>query len=172
MGAINYLIWLDQLNGILQGISILLKCIEISLPVPLSAFVGAEFCRWVDLPGSFYLTGSYVWSCFTAVYRILCIFNLVGEGMLIKVNLWFLEWQPFHSHVMVFCTSRGIYLGFSQCQLWGRLVFLSPISNYYFFLTSPTLSLAAELFMLNCRAGPFLIQFENMKASFWWLFRT
>ena len=87
MGAINYLIWLDQLNGILQGISILLKCIEISLPVPLSAFVGAEFCRWVDLPGSFYLTGSYVWSCFTAVYRILCIFNLVGEGMLIKVNL-------------------------------------------------------------------------------------
>ena len=51
-----------------------------------------------------------------------------------KVNrsiFFFLEWQPCHSPVMVFCSSRGIYLGFSQCQLWGRLVFLSPISNYF-----------------------------------------
>ena len=29
----------------------------------------------------------------------------------------FLEWQPCPSPVMVFCLSRGIYLGFSQCQL-------------------------------------------------------
>ena len=44
---------------------------------------------------------------------------------------WFLEWQPCHSPVMVFCSSRAIYLGFFQCPLWVKLVFLSPISNYF-----------------------------------------
>ena len=43
----------------------------------------------------------------------------------------FLEWQPCHFPVMVFCSSRAIYLGFFQCPLWGKLVFLSPISNYF-----------------------------------------
>ena len=92
IGAINYLIWIDQLNGIFMGINILIKCIEISLPVPSSAFVGADVCRWVDLPGCFYIIGSYVWSCFTAVYRILCmkcqswVFNVVGEEILLKVT--------------------------------------------------------------------------------------
>ena len=43
----------------------------------------------------------------------------------------FLEWQPCHFPVKVFCSSRAIYLGFFQRPLWGRLVFLSPISNYF-----------------------------------------
>ena len=42
-----------------------------------------------------------------------------------------MERQPCHSPVMVFCSSRAIYLGFFQCSLLGRLVFLSPISNYF-----------------------------------------
>ena len=32
---------------------------------------------------------------------------------------------------MVFCSSRAIYLGFFQCPLWGKIVFLTPISNYF-----------------------------------------
>ena len=43
----------------------------------------------------------------------------------------FLEWQLCHYPVMVFCSSRAIYLGVFQFPLWGRLVFLSPISNYF-----------------------------------------
>ena len=29
-----------------------------------------------------------------------------------------LEWQPCHSPVMIFCLSRAIYKGFSQCSLY------------------------------------------------------
>ena len=38
----------------------------------------------------------------------------------------FLECQPCHSPVMVFCYCRATYPGFSQCSIWIVLVFLSP----------------------------------------------
>ena len=54
-GPVNYLIWIDQLNGILLGIVILVKILAINSPVPLSLIFGESFCEWVDLPGwSFY----------------------------------------------------------------------------------------------------------------------
>ena len=43
----------------------------------------------------------------------------------------FLEWQPCHSPVMEFCSSRAIYPWFFKCSLWDRLVFLSPISHIF-----------------------------------------
>ena len=43
----------------------------------------------------------------------------------------FLEWHPCHSPAMVFCSSLAIYLGLFRCPLWGKLVFLSPISNCF-----------------------------------------
>ena len=46
-------------------------------------------------------------------------------------HIYFLEWQPCHSPAMVFFSSRAIYQRFFLCPLWGRPVFLSPISNYY-----------------------------------------
>ena len=49
--------------------------------------------------------------------------------MLQKQN--FLEWQPFHYPVMVFCSSRAIYLGFLKSPLWGRVVFLSRFLIYF-----------------------------------------
>ena len=42
-----------------------------------------------------------------------------------------MEWQPCRSPVLVFCSSRAIYLGFSLCPLWGKLIFLSPSQNYF-----------------------------------------
>ena len=58
MGPINVLIWLDQLNGLLLGLSILLKVLMMNLDSPLSDWVGSGFCEWIDLPGSIYLVGN------------------------------------------------------------------------------------------------------------------
>jgi hypothetical protein len=48
---VNYLIWIDQLNGILLGVVILVKILAINAPVPLSHIFGERFCEWIDLPG-------------------------------------------------------------------------------------------------------------------------
>jgi len=58
LGPINVLIWLDQLNGLLLGLSILLKVLMMNLDSPLSDWVGSGFCEWIDLPGSIYLVGN------------------------------------------------------------------------------------------------------------------
>ena len=57
MKPINVLICIDQLNGLLQGISIIFKVVAFNLEIPLSNVLGATFCEWVDLPASFYLVG-------------------------------------------------------------------------------------------------------------------
>ena len=57
MKPINVLICIDQLNGLLQGISIIFKVVAFNLEIPLSNVLGATFCEWVDLPASFYLIG-------------------------------------------------------------------------------------------------------------------
>ena len=57
MKPINVLICLDQLNGLLQGISIIYKVVAFNLEIPLSNVLGATFCEWVDLTASFYLIG-------------------------------------------------------------------------------------------------------------------
>ena len=51
IGPINYLIWIDQLNGIFLGVSMAIKIILIIIPVPLNEVVGNSFCNWIDLPG-------------------------------------------------------------------------------------------------------------------------
>ena len=50
-GPVNYLIWIDQLNGILLAIVIVVKILAINSPVPLSLIFGERFCEWIDLPG-------------------------------------------------------------------------------------------------------------------------
>ena len=71
MGVINYLIWLDQVNGVFLGVALFNKSILNLLPFPLIGVLGSEFCDWIDLPGCIYLVGSFVWSSITAVYRVL-----------------------------------------------------------------------------------------------------
>jgi hypothetical protein len=90
---INYLIWIDQINGIFLGLNILAKILSIAAPVPLEEVFGSNFCEWIDLPGCFYISGSYIWSSFTAIYRILFlkaghfVKNVVGEWNLLKILL-------------------------------------------------------------------------------------
>ena len=57
MKPINVLISLQQLNGLLQGISTIFKVAAFNLRTPLSALLGANFCQWVDLPANVYLVG-------------------------------------------------------------------------------------------------------------------
>jgi hypothetical protein len=82
IGPINHLIWIDQINGMFLTLNILSKLFAIAIPVPLENIFGKTFCEWYDLPGSIYLMGSYVWSCLTAVYRLIYI---VGSNWMKKV---------------------------------------------------------------------------------------
>ena len=94
MGPINYLIWLDQVNGVFLGITLFYKAIVINLPFPLSDIIGATLCEWIDLFGSIYLVGSYIWSSCTAMYRIIyfkaqsCIVRVGGEKPLLKIFIF------------------------------------------------------------------------------------
>ena len=92
-GPINYMIWIDQMNGCFLGLAILGKLVMINCPVPLSEVLGQSFCDWVDLPGSVYLAGSFIWSGLTASYRVLfikaqnCISNGIGYTKLFHIFL-------------------------------------------------------------------------------------
>ena len=66
MGPINYLIWIDQANGLFLGVSISYKLIAINCPFPLREMFGETFCEWIDLPGCVYLAGSNIWSSIIA----------------------------------------------------------------------------------------------------------
>ena len=57
MKPINVLICIDQLNGLLQGISTIFKVVAFNLETPLSNSLGSTFCEWVDLPANLYLVG-------------------------------------------------------------------------------------------------------------------
>ena len=48
---IDYLILLDQLNGLFQSFSILFSIIALNVSDPLSNIFGETFCKWIDLPG-------------------------------------------------------------------------------------------------------------------------
>ena len=48
---IDYLILLDQLNGLFQSFSILFSIVALNVSGPLSDIFGDNFCKWIDLPG-------------------------------------------------------------------------------------------------------------------------
>ena len=73
MGVINILIWLDQVNGIFLGLSLIAKAVLNIYPFPVNEVFGTRFCEWFDLPVCMYLVGSFLWSSITAMYRIMYI---------------------------------------------------------------------------------------------------
>jgi hypothetical protein len=73
LGPINYLIWVDQVNGVFLGVSIFLRVLMIASPVPLSSLLGEDFCTWADFLGLIYLGGSYIWGSGIALFRALFI---------------------------------------------------------------------------------------------------
>ena len=73
LGPINSLIWIDQLNGLKLAYCLLTRMAFIVSPVPLSSLLGQNFCKLSCFVAYLYITGSFVWSCFIAVYRVLYI---------------------------------------------------------------------------------------------------
>ena len=73
LGPINSLIWIDQLNGLNLAYCLLTRMAFIVSPVPLSSLLGQNFCKFSCFVAYLYITGSFVWSCFIAVYRVLYI---------------------------------------------------------------------------------------------------
>ena len=51
LGPINFLIWVDQINGIFLAVSALGDVAAFVSPFPLSKITGDKFCRWSPLPG-------------------------------------------------------------------------------------------------------------------------
>ena len=92
-GPVNYLIWVDQVNGFLLGVVIVLKIVLTVSPIPLSLIFNETFCEWIDLPGCMYIVGATVWTSFIAFFRIIFIkaqnwlkFR-VGEKRLLRLLL-------------------------------------------------------------------------------------
>ena len=70
LGAINLLIWMDQLNGMCLALSIVLRCIAICTTIPLVDIIGSTCCELIAVPVSIYLCGACVWSAFIGFYRL------------------------------------------------------------------------------------------------------
>lgn len=67
---INQLIILDQLNGMLLSVGLLIRIIALLYPYPLESLLGPDFCFWASLPGTIYLSGKTSWSCLIALMRV------------------------------------------------------------------------------------------------------
>ena len=73
LGRLDYLIWMDQINGAFHGLSSLIRLVLLNSKVPMSSILGDSFCQWIDWPSCIYLIGSVTWSLFIALYRVLYI---------------------------------------------------------------------------------------------------
>ena len=99
LGSINYLIWLDQVNGVFLAIAMTIKAVLNIIPSPLLDIFGAQFCEWIDLPGNIYMTGSFLWSALTAIYRVLFI----------RATTW-IRRKNNEKRVLVICLTLGFVL--------------------------------------------------------------
>ena len=106
LGVINYLIWLDQINGFFLGASMLIQAVLILIPFPPVDIVGSTFCEWIDFPGTFYIVGSAVWSAMTGIFRVLFI----------KATDW-IRRDKNEKKVLFFCLLVGSFLHFTL-SLW------------------------------------------------------
>jgi hypothetical protein len=92
LGAINYLIWIDEINGVLLGISIAIRIMFILSPYPISHLLGSDFCLVTEFVAISYIIGMTTWGCYIAFFRVLYIKahtwlkNGIGVGNL----LWLL----------------------------------------------------------------------------------
>ena len=51
VGLINYLIWIDQLNGFFSFVSISAKIVAFIFPFSIEQLFGSTFCLWIDFSG-------------------------------------------------------------------------------------------------------------------------
>ena len=93
---INWLIWLQQLNGLFAGtFNLSVVFTVLILESSLKSLLGDQVCHWLPLSGCINLVGYLVWSCLIAIYRILYIKAqdwvkfTIGERRLLVIILIF-----------------------------------------------------------------------------------
>ncbi len=70
LGPINYLIWVDQINGIALALTILSRILSLILLFSTSSMFGQTFCNSILYFSGHYIIGSYTWGCFIALFRV------------------------------------------------------------------------------------------------------
>ena len=70
LGPINYLIWVDEMNGALLGVSIAFRIAFILCPSPVNVYLGNDFCKFSEFIGVVYIGGASTWGCYIAVLRV------------------------------------------------------------------------------------------------------
>ena len=80
MGPINYLIWVDQMNGLLYSSVIVVRILTILSPVPLNDLFGKYFGYTFNLLSCIYNSGMLFWSFFIALYRGMFI---LAQGLML-----------------------------------------------------------------------------------------
>ena len=90
LGPINYLIVMDQINGLFLAVSIVMRITFIASPMPMSSVAGHYFCNVANLAGAVYIGGSYIWSSYIALFRVLFIKAKDLFGVDLEVNSFLL----------------------------------------------------------------------------------
>jgi hypothetical protein len=72
-GPINYLIWVDQINGTLPASTIISRILSLLLPFPVSSLLGEYFCNLVLYLSELYTGGCYLWGFCIALYRVIFV---------------------------------------------------------------------------------------------------
>jgi hypothetical protein len=73
VNPINVLIWIEQLIGLSTLFTISFGIVALNLSYPVRETMGEGFCHGIQFPVNIYLTGTIIWSCLTAIYRVLYI---------------------------------------------------------------------------------------------------
>jgi len=71
--AINRLIWIEQIVGMLIPVNVTFWIFSLLSPQPIGKVYGKSICIIFSALGNFRVAGSTIWSCSIAVYRMLCI---------------------------------------------------------------------------------------------------
>jgi hypothetical protein len=73
LGPINYLIWIDEINGTLSAATISSRILSLILPFSVSSLFGQTFCNFLFYLSGLYTGGCFVWGSCIAVFRVLFI---------------------------------------------------------------------------------------------------
>ena len=69
----NVFFSLEQVNGVFLALGILFRISFNVLPVPLSDLADPRVCVFAELMSGFYISGTIVWRCYMAIFKLLCV---------------------------------------------------------------------------------------------------
>jgi hypothetical protein len=130
---INFLLLLDQTNGMIFALVLIFEISAIYLEYPLRDVLGDNFCKWIRFPVTAYSYGCLIWGCFIALYRM----------MYIKANNWFI-YKVGEYRMLFVLTTVGLILKLSISFFMAEFDNDSSISKHCTFWTKTDLDLIQE----------------------------